>query len=136
MSLWEYHFYNCFHNFLLVNCLAIYSSHSLWIIYPVIVLLQCHLCSYLFNRRKTFCSFSACKITEPLLYETSIGVPPGKVAVMQICCDTVQCLVLHLIHSGIPRNLQLLLEDSTVLKVLFIINCFFLLVFSLSICRN
>ncbi|CAK8567103.1 unnamed protein product [Lathyrus sativus] len=45
------------------------------------------------------------------------GVPPGKVAVMQICCDTSQCLVLHLIHSGIPRNLQLLLEDSTVLKV-------------------
>ncbi|CAL5203628.1 unnamed protein product [Lathyrus oleraceus] len=45
------------------------------------------------------------------------GVPPGKVAVMQICCDTSQCLVLHLIHSGIPQNLQLLLEDSTVLKV-------------------
>ncbi|KAK2443198.1 Werner Syndrome exonuclease [Trifolium repens] len=45
------------------------------------------------------------------------GVPPGKAAVMQICCDTNHCLVLHLIHSGIPRNLQLLLEDPTVLKV-------------------
>ncbi|CAI8598009.1 unnamed protein product [Vicia faba] len=45
------------------------------------------------------------------------GVPAGKVAVMQICCDTSQCLVLHLIHSGIPQNLQLLLQDSTVLKV-------------------
>ncbi|XP_027334434.1 Werner Syndrome-like exonuclease isoform X2 [Abrus precatorius] len=45
------------------------------------------------------------------------GVPPGKVAVMQICGDTSHCHVLHLIHSGIPRNLQLLLEDPTVLKV-------------------
>ncbi|GAU42065.1 hypothetical protein TSUD_326420 [Trifolium subterraneum] len=44
-------------------------------------------------------------------------VPPGKAAVMQICCDTNHCLVLHLIHSGIPQNLQLLLEDPTVLKV-------------------
>nr|KYP57014.1 Werner syndrome ATP-dependent helicase isogeny [Cajanus cajan] len=45
------------------------------------------------------------------------GVPPGKVAVMQICGDTSHCHVLHLIHSGIPQNLQLLLEDPTVLKV-------------------
>lgn len=45
------------------------------------------------------------------------GVPPGKVAVMQICADPSHCLVLHLIHSGIPQNLQLLLEDSTILKV-------------------
>ncbi|KAL9332843.1 hypothetical protein ACSQ67_002453 [Phaseolus vulgaris] len=45
------------------------------------------------------------------------GVPPGKVAVMQICTDSSHCHVLHLIHSGIPRNLQLLLEDPTVLKV-------------------
>ncbi|KAG4923054.1 hypothetical protein JHK82_048954 [Glycine max] len=45
------------------------------------------------------------------------GVPPGKVAVMQICGDTRHCHVLHLIHSGIPQNLQLLLEDPTVLKV-------------------
>ncbi|CAJ2668180.1 unnamed protein product [Trifolium pratense] len=45
------------------------------------------------------------------------GVPPGKAAVMQICCDTNHCHVLHLIHSGIPQNLQLLLEDPTVLKV-------------------
>ncbi|PNY16206.1 werner syndrome-like exonuclease-like protein [Trifolium pratense] len=56
------------------------------------------------RRRKVFCSFSAC-------------VPPGKAAVMQICCDTNHCHVLHLIHSGIPQNLQLLLEDPTVLKV-------------------
>nr|AFK40115.1 unknown [Lotus japonicus] len=45
------------------------------------------------------------------------GVPPGKVAVMQICGDTSHCHVLHLIHSGIPQNLQLLLEDPTFLKV-------------------
>ncbi|BAT86670.1 hypothetical protein VIGAN_04434400 [Vigna angularis var. angularis] len=45
------------------------------------------------------------------------GVPPGKVAVMQICTDSSHCHVLHLIHSGIPPNLQLLLEDPTVLKV-------------------
>ncbi|KAK7331450.1 hypothetical protein VNO77_25675 [Canavalia gladiata] len=45
------------------------------------------------------------------------GVPPGKVAVMQICGDVSHCHVLHLIHSGIPPNLQLLLEDPTVLKV-------------------
>ncbi|KAH1160831.1 hypothetical protein GYH30_032210 [Glycine max] len=30
------------------------------------------------------------------------GVPPGKVAVMQIYGDTRHCHVLHLIHSGIP----------------------------------
>ncbi|KAK7387613.1 hypothetical protein VNO78_28532 [Psophocarpus tetragonolobus] len=45
------------------------------------------------------------------------GVPPGKVAVMQICGDSSQCHVLHLIHSGIPRNLQRLLEDPTIMKV-------------------
>ncbi|KAL2332608.1 hypothetical protein Fmac_013821 [Flemingia macrophylla] len=45
------------------------------------------------------------------------GVPPGKVAVMQICGDTSHCHVLHLIHSGIPQNLQVLLENPTVLKV-------------------
>ncbi|XP_061369169.1 3'-5' exonuclease-like [Gastrolobium bilobum] len=45
------------------------------------------------------------------------GVPPGKVAVMQIYGGTSHCHVLHLIHSGIPQNLQLLLEDPTVLKV-------------------
>ncbi|MED6158962.1 hypothetical protein PIB30_037934 [Stylosanthes scabra] len=45
------------------------------------------------------------------------GVPPGKVAVMQICHGTSHCHVLHLIHSGIPKNLQLLLEDPLILKV-------------------
>ncbi|KAJ1406604.1 Ribonuclease H-like superfamily [Sesbania bispinosa] len=45
------------------------------------------------------------------------GAPPNKVAVMQICGDASHCYVLHLIHSGIPQNLQLLLEDSSVLKV-------------------
>ncbi|XP_027927632.1 Werner Syndrome-like exonuclease [Vigna unguiculata] len=34
--------------------------------------------------------------------------PPSKVAVMQICTDSSHCHVLHLIHSGIPPNLQLL----------------------------
>lgn len=56
----------------------------------------------------------------------SIGVPPGKVAVMQICGDTSHCHVLHLIHSGIPQNLQLLLEDPTVLKVLISIELDFM----------
>ncbi|KAL1548111.1 Werner Syndrome-like exonuclease isoform X1 [Salvia divinorum] len=45
------------------------------------------------------------------------GVSPGKVAVMQICGDNSCCHVLHLIHSGIPKNLQSLLEDDTSLKV-------------------
>ncbi|KAG6431461.1 hypothetical protein SASPL_109540 [Salvia splendens] len=45
------------------------------------------------------------------------GVSPGKVAVMQICGDNSCCHVLHLIHSGIPTNLQSLLEDDTSLKV-------------------
>ncbi|KAL4380285.1 hypothetical protein AHAS_Ahas04G0018200 [Arachis hypogaea] len=45
------------------------------------------------------------------------GVPPGKVAVMQICHGTSHCHVLHLIHSGIPKNLQILLEDPLILKV-------------------
>lgn len=46
-----------------------------------------------------------------------IGVPNGKVAVMQICDGTERCHVLHVIHSGIPSSLKLLLEDPTVLKV-------------------
>ncbi|KAK9901443.1 hypothetical protein M0R45_002127 [Rubus argutus] len=45
------------------------------------------------------------------------GVPPGKVAVLQICGDTSCCHVMHIIHSGIPRSLQLLLESSSILKV-------------------
>ncbi|XP_028759733.1 Werner Syndrome-like exonuclease [Neltuma alba] len=44
------------------------------------------------------------------------GVPNGKVAVMQICDDTDRCHVLHIIHSGIPPSLKLLLEDPTILK--------------------
>ena len=68
---------------------------------------------------------------ESLLYKTFIGVPPGKVAVMQICGDTRHCHVLHLIHSGIPQNLQLLLEDPTVLKVFISVKLIFIfLVFS------
>ncbi|XP_050372226.1 3'-5' exonuclease-like isoform X2 [Argentina anserina] len=47
----------------------------------------------------------------------SQGVPPGKVAVLQICGDTSCCHVMHIIHSGIPRSLQLLLESSSILKV-------------------
>ncbi|KAF5733156.1 Werner Syndrome-like exonuclease [Tripterygium wilfordii] len=45
------------------------------------------------------------------------GVSPGKTAVMQLCADTNRCDVTHIIHSGIPRTLQLLLEDSTIFKV-------------------
>ncbi|CAJ1849207.1 unnamed protein product [Sphenostylis stenocarpa] len=35
---------------------------------------------------------------------------------MQICVDSSHCHVLHLIHSGIPQNLQLLLENPEVMK--------------------
>ncbi|KAJ7957251.1 Werner Syndrome-like exonuclease [Quillaja saponaria] len=45
------------------------------------------------------------------------GETPRKVAVMQICGCSSHCYVLHIIHSGIPRSLQLLLEDPAVLKV-------------------
>nr|XP_011462822.1 PREDICTED: Werner Syndrome-like exonuclease isoform X1 [Fragaria vesca subsp. vesca] len=45
------------------------------------------------------------------------GVPPGKAAVLQICGDTSCCHVMHIIHSGIPRSLQLLLESSSIFKV-------------------
>ncbi|KAL6495487.1 hypothetical protein OROGR_030050 [Orobanche gracilis] len=45
------------------------------------------------------------------------GVAPGKAAVMQICGDNNSCHVMHIIHSGIPKNLQLLLEDPTSVKV-------------------
>ncbi|KAK6161694.1 hypothetical protein DH2020_005075 [Rehmannia glutinosa] len=45
------------------------------------------------------------------------GVAPGKAAVMQICGDNICCHVLHIIHSGIPKNLQSLLEDCASLKV-------------------
>lgn len=45
------------------------------------------------------------------------GVTPGKVAVMQICVDNNICHVIHVIHSGIPKSLQYLLEDPSTLKV-------------------
>ncbi|XWS13351.1 hypothetical protein CRYUN_Cryun36dG0030300 [Craigia yunnanensis] len=44
------------------------------------------------------------------------GILPGKAAVMQICCDNRYCYVMHIIHSGIPQSLQVLLEDSTIIK--------------------
>ncbi|GKV28652.1 hypothetical protein SLEP1_g37673 [Rubroshorea leprosula] len=45
------------------------------------------------------------------------GIMPGKAAVMQICCDTSFCHIMHIIHSGIPPSLQFLLEDSSISKV-------------------
>ncbi|XP_021653722.1 3'-5' exonuclease isoform X2 [Hevea brasiliensis] len=45
------------------------------------------------------------------------GVLPGKVAVMQLCCGTDYCHVMHIFHSGITETLQFLLENSTLLKV-------------------
>ncbi|KAM6565372.1 hypothetical protein CsatA_024500 [Cannabis sativa] len=45
------------------------------------------------------------------------GVPPGRAAVMQICLDTSHCYVMHIFHSGIPKSLQLLLENSMFSKV-------------------
>ncbi|THG13970.1 hypothetical protein TEA_024839 [Camellia sinensis var. sinensis] len=54
--------------------------------------------------------FDACHSSTP-------GVSPGKAAVMQICGDTGHCYVMHIIHSGIPQNLQALLEDPTSVKV-------------------
>ncbi|RVW99847.1 Werner Syndrome-like exonuclease [Vitis vinifera] len=36
---------------------------------------------------------------------------------MQICGGNSHCYVMHIIHSGIPRNLQSLLEDPTSIKV-------------------
>ncbi|KAM7253098.1 hypothetical protein ACFE04_025716 [Oxalis oulophora] len=44
------------------------------------------------------------------------GVPPGKTAIMQICSDANLCHVMHIIHSGIPQSLRILLEDPTILK--------------------
>ncbi|KAL9232744.1 hypothetical protein vseg_007815 [Gypsophila vaccaria] len=45
------------------------------------------------------------------------GIPQGIAAVMQICGDMTHCYVLHIFHSGIPHNLQSLLEDSSSIKV-------------------
>ncbi|TYI06331.1 hypothetical protein ES332_A10G151400v1 [Gossypium tomentosum] len=45
------------------------------------------------------------------------GILRGKAAVMQICCDSQYCYVMHIFHSGIPQSLQVLLEDSEIIKV-------------------
>ncbi|KDP39330.1 hypothetical protein JCGZ_01087 [Jatropha curcas] len=45
------------------------------------------------------------------------GVLPGKAAVLQLCSGTDDCYVMHIIHSGITKTLQFLLEDATLLKV-------------------
>ncbi|CAH9120881.1 unnamed protein product [Cuscuta epithymum] len=45
------------------------------------------------------------------------GVAPGKAAVLQICGEMSHCYVFHICHSGIPQNLQELLESSSVVKV-------------------
>lgn len=45
------------------------------------------------------------------------GRSPGKAAVMQICGDNNRCYVLHIFHTGIPQNLQNLLQDPTSVKV-------------------
>lgn len=47
----------------------------------------------------------------------SVGISPGKAAVMQICGDASKCHVMHIIHSGIPLKLRSLLEDPTLIKV-------------------
>ncbi|VFQ75596.1 unnamed protein product [Cuscuta campestris] len=45
------------------------------------------------------------------------GVAPGKAAVLQICGEMNQCYVFHICHSGIPQNLQTLLQSTTTVKV-------------------
>lgn len=45
------------------------------------------------------------------------GVQPRKTAVMQICGDNDHCHVMHVIYSGVPPSLKLILEDTSVLKV-------------------
>ncbi|KAI5654026.1 hypothetical protein M9H77_31213 [Catharanthus roseus] len=45
------------------------------------------------------------------------GVAPRKAAVIQICGDNNLCYVFHICHSGIPQNLQYLLENPTSVKV-------------------
>ncbi|XWS13352.1 hypothetical protein CRYUN_Cryun36dG0030300 [Craigia yunnanensis] len=52
----------------------------------------------------------------PFSFSCCQGILPGKAAVMQICCDNRYCYVMHIIHSGIPQSLQVLLEDSTIIK--------------------
>ncbi|PKA46221.1 Werner Syndrome-like exonuclease [Apostasia shenzhenica] len=45
------------------------------------------------------------------------GEESRKTAVLQICVDSSNCYVMHIIHSGIPPALKLLLEDSSSFKV-------------------
>ncbi|VFQ79261.1 unnamed protein product [Cuscuta campestris] len=45
------------------------------------------------------------------------GVAPGKAAVLQICGEMSRCYVFHICHSGIPQNLQTLLQSTTTVKV-------------------
>lgn len=45
------------------------------------------------------------------------GKAPRKTAVLQICLDSSDCYVMHIIHSGIPPLLKSLLEDPSSFKV-------------------
>ncbi|KAH0463113.1 hypothetical protein IEQ34_007695 [Dendrobium chrysotoxum] len=47
----------------------------------------------------------------------SKGTAPRKTAVLQICMDSSDCYVMHIIHSGMPPILKSLLEDSSSFKV-------------------
>ncbi|KAG0459164.1 hypothetical protein HPP92_022292 [Vanilla planifolia] len=46
------------------------------------------------------------------------GEKQRKTAVLQICVDSFNCYVMHIIHSGIPTALKLLLEDPSIKKLL------------------
>lgn len=45
------------------------------------------------------------------------GQTPRKAAVLQICMDSSDCYVMHIIHSGVPLMLKSLLEDPSSSKV-------------------
>ncbi|KAH7372377.1 hypothetical protein KP509_17G000600 [Ceratopteris richardii] len=47
----------------------------------------------------------------------SRGAEPRKVAVLQLCIDADNCNVFHVIHTGIPSALKIILEDPLVSKV-------------------
>ncbi|XP_042513826.1 Werner Syndrome-like exonuclease isoform X2 [Macadamia integrifolia] len=51
------------------------------------------------------------------VYSPYQGYAQRKAAVIQICGDSSNCYVMHIIHSGIPPILRTLLEDLTSLKV-------------------
>ncbi|XP_002974045.2 Werner Syndrome-like exonuclease [Selaginella moellendorffii] len=44
------------------------------------------------------------------------GAVPGRTAVLQLCLDSSRCYVFHIFHSGIPPQLQKLLEEETISK--------------------